>query len=80
MSRFTKGSAEAKAYMAAIRAKKKGKGLFGDVAKFVGNKALDYAPVPGIARDVGKHVLNYGVDKSGLGMRKKKYGCALNLP
>ena len=80
MARLVKGSAEAKAFMASIRAKKKGRGIFGDVAKFVGNKALDYAPIPGIARDVGKHVLDYGVNKSGIGMKRKKKGAALNLP
>lgn len=55
---------------------KKGNGLFGNVLKTVGNAALDMAPIPGIARDVGKHIGNYAVNKSGLGimkMKRKKY-------
>lgn len=57
--------------------KRRGKGILGNVLKTVGNAALDMAPVPNVVRDVGKHIGNYAVDKSGLGIIKRKTGKAL---
>ena len=68
-----------------VRAGKKGKkgdGFMGDVLKSVGKTALSYAPVPSFVKNVGEHVIDYGVKKTGLGLkkRKNKYGSALLLP
>lgn len=49
--------------------KKMGSGIFGDIGKTVSNFALDAAPIPGVARDIGKIGTNYLF--SGLGVRKR---------
>lgn len=48
--------------------KKKGSGVFGDIGKTVSNFALDAAPIPGVARDIGKIGTNYLFN--GLGVKK----------
>lgn len=81
---FKKGSVEAKQFMEKVRAAKKmksGKGFMGDVLKNVGKTALSYAPLPNIVKNVGEHVVDYGVNKSGLGLKKRgRKGGALMLP
>jgi len=52
--------------------KKMGSGIFGDIGKTVSGFVLDAAPIPGVARDVGKIGTNYLFDKSGLGVRKRR--------
>jgi hypothetical protein len=86
MPKFKKGSEEMKEFMKMVRSKKGkkkgGDGFMGDVIKSVGKTALSYAPVPTLAKNIGEHILDYGVGKSGLGLKKfkKKYGSALLLP
>jgi hypothetical protein len=81
MPRLVKGSNEAKDFMSKVRASKKGKGFMGDVLKNVGKTALSYAPLPNIVKNVGEHVIDYGVNKSGLGLKKRgRKGGALLLP
>lgn len=87
MPKFKKGSKEMIEFMKMVRSKKKkgkkgGDGFLGDVIKSVGKTALSYAPVPTLAKNIGEHVLDYGVGKSGLGLKKfkRKYGSALLLP
>ena len=50
---------------------KMGKGIFGDITKGVSGFVLDQAPIPGIARDIGKMGTNYLIDKSGMGLMKR---------
>jgi len=79
--KLVKGSPEAKAFMASIRAKKKGgKGFFGNILKSVGNAAVDYIPAPGFVKDIAKKGVEYGVGKTGLGMKRKVKGSALGMP
>ena len=52
--------------------KTKGKGIFGDVGKFITNTALDVIPMPGIARDVGKYATGKLIDSTGAGIKKKR--------
>ena len=47
-------------------------GLFGDITKGVSNIVLDTIPMPGMARDISKYGTNYLVDKSGLGIKRRK--------
>ena len=87
MVKLQKGSPEAIEFMKMVRSKKKnnkaGTGLFGDILKTVGKTALQYAPVPSFAKDVGDQIIDFGVGKTGLGVKKQKKtkkGAALNLP
>jgi hypothetical protein len=82
MPKYQKGSQEMKDFMSKVRScKKSGKGFMGDVLKNVGKTALSYAPLPNVVKNVGEHVIDYGVSKSGLGLRKRtKKGNALLLP
>lgn len=91
MPKYAKGSVEMKLFMEKVRSakkkNKKGDGFFGDVLKSVGKTALSHLPVPDYAKnivnDVGSKVIDYGVSKTGLGLKKNKknkYGSALLLP
>lgn len=55
-----------------IKNKVIGNGLFGDIAKGASNFLIDQAPAPNIIKDIGKLGTNYLVDKSGMGMKKKR--------
>lgn len=69
---------------------KKGMGFLGDVlksgAKMVKNEVVNRIPLPSVIKDPVSGVLDkgidYGVNKTGLGMKRKytKKGSALNLP
>lgn len=92
MPKYAKGSIEMKLFMEKVRSakkkNKKGDGFFGDVLKSVGKTALSHLPVPDFAKplvnDIGSQVIDYGVGKTGLGLKKNKkknkYGSALLLP
>ena len=87
MPRLEKGSIQATEHMKMVRSKKKnnkaGTGLFGDILKTVGKTALQHAPIPSFAKDIGDQVIDFGVGKTGLGVKKQKKtkkGAALNLP
>lgn len=54
-----------------VKRKIRGEGIFKNIVSQGLNAALDYAPIPGIARDVGKLVANEVINKSGMGMAKK---------
>lgn len=49
-----------------------GDGIFGDIGKSISGFALDKLPVPDVIKDVGKLGTNYLIDKSGLGLKKKR--------
>ena len=53
-----------------LKRKIRGNGLIGDLSKFGLNAGLDFLPIPGLARNVGKLVGNELINKSGLGMAK----------
>ena len=55
-----------------IKNKVIGNGLFGDIGKSISGFALDNAPLPNIVKDVGKLGTNYLIDKSGMGMKKRR--------
>ena len=55
-----------------------GKGLFGDIGKTVLRTGLNYAPIPNMARDIVGNVGEKLIDKTGVGIkRRKKKGMAL---
>jgi len=49
-----------------------GDGIFGDIGKSISGYALDKLPVPDVVKNVGKLGTNYLIDKSGLGLKKKR--------
>ncbi len=55
-----------------IKDKYIGKGIFGDVLKTVGREVVNLAPVPEVVKSIGKMGVDYGVDKTGLGVKKRR--------
>lgn len=52
--------------------KKSGKGIIGDIGKSLTGFVINSAPIPDVARDIGKIGSNYLFDKSGLGIKTLK--------
>ena len=82
--KFKKGSAEAKAHMAALRAKRgsKGKGFLkslGSVAKSVAQKALPIATDLAV-KEGTKMATNYLTGSSGTGLTKGRHQKLVNFP
>lgn len=52
--------------------RKSGKGFIGDIGKKIFRVGLDLAPAPKIVRDVGGIIGDAVIDKTGLGMRRRR--------
>jgi hypothetical protein len=91
MPKYAKGSVEMKQFMEMVRSKKKsGKGFLGDLiksgVKMAKNEVINRVPLPSFVKDPLSNLadkgIDYGVGKTGLGVKKprKKKGTALGLP